>query len=121
MKYRKQKGLTLIGFIIVLALTIFIAYVAMRIVPLYLEYHALINAMEVLEDDPRSKSMQPNALKARLLDVLWVNYASDNIRKEHMRISRSDGVKLRVAYEVRRPIVGNVDVIVSFDRTVALN
>ena len=120
MKYRKQNGLTLIGFILVLVLVISAAYVAMRIVPLYLEYHALINAMDQLEDDPGAKAMSPAALKTRLINSLWVNYATDNIKREHMKITRSDGVKVRVAYEVRRPIVGNVDVILTFDRTVVL-
>lgn len=120
MKYRKQNGLTLIGFILVLVLVISAAYVAMRIVPLYLEYHALINAMDQLEDDPGAKAMSPPAIKTRLINSLWVNYATDNIKREHMKVTRSDGVKVRVAYEVRRPIVGNVDVILTFDRTVVL-
>ena len=120
MKHRKQNGLTLIGFIIVLALTVFFAYVAMRIVPLYLEYNALINSMEQLENDPGAAAMSPAAIKTRLIDSLWVNYATDNIRREHMRITKSDGVKLRVAYEVRRPLVGNIDLILTFDRTVTL-
>jgi membrane protein implicated in regulation of membrane protease activity len=120
MKYRKQNGMTLIGFVIVLALTVFFAYVAMRIVPLYLEYHALTSAMEQLENDPAAASQSPAAIKTRLINSLWVNYATDNIRREHMRITKSDGVKLRVAYEVRRPLVGNVDLILSFDKTVTL-
>jgi len=120
MKHRKQNGLTLIGFILVLALTISFAYIAMRLVPLYLEYHALVNSMEQLENDPGAAAMSPAAIKTRLINSLWVNYATDNIRREHMKITRSDGVKLRVRYEVRRPIVGNVDVILTFDRTVVL-
>ncbi len=42
MNIRKQRGLTLIGFGMVLVLVVFFAYAAMRIVPLYLEYHDLI-------------------------------------------------------------------------------
>lgn len=120
MKYRKENGLTLIGFLMVLVLVIFFAYVGMRIIPLYLEYHALVNAMSQLENDPGAKAMSPPAMKTRLINSLWVNYATDNIRREHMKIIRSDGIKLRVAYEVRRPLMGNVDVILTFDRTVVL-
>ena len=45
MNIRKQNGLTLIGFLIVLVVTLFFAYAAMRLVPMYLEYHALGNAL----------------------------------------------------------------------------
>jgi len=120
MKIRKQRGLTLIGFSMVLALVIFFAYVAMRLVPLYLEYHALINAMDTLVADPRGAKMSPAQIKNKLINSLWVNYATDNIQKKHMKVTRRDGVQVRVAYEVRRDFVGNIDLILSFERTVTL-
>ena len=54
---RRQNGLTLIGFIIVLVVILFFAYAAMRVVPMYLEYHALIGAMDKLVDDILSKTV----------------------------------------------------------------
>jgi hypothetical protein len=120
MKIRKQRGLTLVGFGIVLVLVVFFAYTAMRLVPLYLEYHALVNAMDTLKSTPGAAKMSPPKIKERLINSLWVNYATDNIQRKHMRITRSDGVKVRVAYEVRREFIGNVDLIVKFDRTVQL-
>jgi hypothetical protein len=120
MKIRKQRGLTLVGFGIVLVLVVFFAYTAMRLVPLYLEYHALTNAMDTLKKTPGASKMGPRKIKENLINSLWVNYATDNIQRKHMRITRSDGVKVRVAYEVRREYIGNVDLIVKFDRTVTL-
>jgi len=120
MKMRKQKGLTLIGFGLVLVLVVFFAYIGMRLVPLYLEYHAVVNAMEVLQDDPMAAKLSPGAIRERIMRSLYVSYASDNIQRNDISIKRQDGVQVRVAYEVRRPMVGNVDVIVSFDRTVTL-
>ena len=38
MKIKKQQGLSIIGFIIVLAMAVFVSYLGMRIVPLYMEY-----------------------------------------------------------------------------------
>lgn len=120
MKMRKQKGLTLIGFGLVLILVVFFAYVGMRLVPLYLEYHAVVNAMELLQDDPMAAKLSPGAIRERIMRSLYVSYASDNIQRNDITIKRQDGVQVRVAYEVRRPMIGNVDVIVSFDRTVTL-
>jgi hypothetical protein len=120
MSIRKQNGLTFIGFVIVLALVIFFAYGVMRIGPLYLEYHALINAMNTLQADPRGDKMTPAQIRNKLIDSLWVNYATDNIQRKHMKITRSNGLRVRVAYEVRRDFLGNVDLILSFDRSVTL-
>jgi len=121
MSIRKQRGLTLIGFGMVLVLVIFFSYAAMRMVPLYLEYQALISAMNTLQADPRGAKMTRRSIEIKLMDSLWVNYATDNIQKRHIRVSRKkNGLQVRVAYEVRKDFVGNVDLILSFDRTVLL-
>jgi len=118
---RKQGGLTLIGFIIVLGFGLLIAYTGMRVIPMYLEYHALVSSLNTLRSTPGAKDMDPARMRTNIINSLWVNYASNNIRREHIRISRSDGVKVRVAYEVRKPWIGNLDLVGKFDKTVTLN
>lgn len=121
MNIRKQNGLTLIGFVIVLSIVLLFAYAGMRLIPMYLEYYALIQAMEKLEDDPMAKAMPPYKIKQSIQMSLWASYASNNIKNEHIRISKkSEGVNVRVTYEVRKDFLGNVDLIGSFDRTVVL-
>jgi len=121
MNVRRQSGLTLIGFFIVLAVVLFFVYAGMRLGPMYLEYHALVNAMKTLQDDPASKTMSPAKIKQKIRSSLWVSYSTENIKKEHMRVSKkTDGINVRVAYEVRKPFLGNVDVVARFDRTVVL-
>jgi hypothetical protein len=120
MKIRKQRGLTLIGFGIVLVLVLFFAYVGMRIVPMYLEYHAVVNAMELLQKDPGAAQLSPNSIRRRILNTLWVSYATDNIKREHIKISRRDGVQVRIVYEVRKPLLANLDIVGRFDKTVTL-
>jgi len=121
MKIRKQRGLTLMGFGLVLVLVVFFSYAAMRIVPLYLEYQALISAMNTLVVDPRGRKMTSSQIKNKLIDSLWVNYATDNIKREHMKLTnKKTGLQVRVAYEVRKDFVGNIDLILSFERAVIL-
>ena len=88
---------------------------------MYLEYHALTNAMEQLEKNPASANMTPRQIKSKIQRTLWASYANNNIKKEHMRISKtSGGIKVRVAYEIREPFLGNIDIIGKFDRSVVL-
>jgi hypothetical protein len=121
MNIRNRKGLTLIGFLVVLVVVLFFAYAGMRVIPMYLEYQALISAMDKLKNDPAAKTMPAWRIKESISRSLWVSYASNNITKDHMRISKkSDGINVRVAYEVREDFLGNIDIIASFDRTVVL-
>ena len=121
MKIRNDSGLTLIGFLIVLTVVLFFAYAGMRVVPMYLEYHALGNAMDSLADDPMASKLPPARIKDKIQRSLWASYASNNIKKEHIRISKkSDGVNVRVKYEIREPFLGNIDIVGKFDRNVVL-
>jgi hypothetical protein len=121
MNIRRNGGLTLIGFLIVLSVGLFFAYSAMRVIPMYLEYHALTNAMNVLQENPSSVNLSPAKIKSKITMSLWASYASNNIKTEHMRISKKpEGVNVRVAYEVRKPFLGNIDIIGKFDRSVIL-
>ncbi len=118
--FRKQRGLTLISFGIVMAAGIFVAYTAMKIIPSYLEYNALINALATLQEDPGASDMSAVQMRRKIIASLWVSYASDNIKDEHIKISRNDGIKINVKYEVRKTWIGNIDLILHFDKTVAL-
>ena len=121
MNIRRHSGLTLIGFLIVLVIVLFFAYAGMRLVPTYLEYQALIGAMNKLEEDPLAKTMSAEKIKESIRRSLWVSYATDNIKRENIRVSKkSDGVNVQVAYEVRKDFLGNIDIVASFDRTIVL-
>ena len=121
MNIRKQNGLTLVGFFIVLAVSLLFAYAGMRVIPMYLEYHALGQAMDNLSADPTSKTMPPNKIKQSIQMSLWASYASGNIKNENIRISKkTNGINVRVAYEVRKPFLGHISLVGSFDRTVVL-
>jgi hypothetical protein len=121
MNIRKNSGLTLIGFLMVITVGLFFAYAAMRVIPMYLEYHALSNAMEVLQKDPQAAKMSPGQIKSKITRSLWVSYADNNIKSEHMRISKkSEGINVKVKYEVRKPFLGNIDIIAKFERSVIL-
>jgi len=121
MNVRRQEGLTLIGFLIVLVMVLFFAYAGMRVIPMYLEYHALGNALSKLENDPAASSMTPQKIKTSIQNSLWASYADNNIKPEHIHISKkSGGINVRVKYEVRKPFLGNIDIIGSFDKTAVL-
>ena len=45
---------------------------------------------------------------------------SDNIKESNIKIKRGSSTLVRIVYEVRTPILGNLDVIAKFDKQVAL-
>ena len=126
MYIRKQNGLTLIGFLIVLVIGLFFAYTAMKVIPIYLEYNALQNALKTVQNDPGAATMTPGRIRDRIQRSLWVSYASGNITDGNIKISRNaggskgGGTKVRVVYEVRKSWIGNIDLLAHFDKSVVL-
>ena len=120
MKIKKQQGLSIIGFIIVLAMAVFVSYLGMRIVPLYMEYYSVVSALNGVASERGSARLSPYDIKVKVLNRLYVSYSA-NVKESHIKITRGNGVNLRVKYEVRTPIMGNLDVIAKFDKSVKLS
>jgi hypothetical protein len=120
MKIRKQKGLTLIGFVIVLSFVLFIAFIGMKIGPIYMEYYSVVSAMNGVASERGSARLSPFDIKVKVLNRLYVSYSAENVKEKHIKITRGNGVNLRIAYEVRKPVMGNLDVVAKFDRSVKL-
>ena len=114
---RKQGGLSLLGFLVVLAVVGFAAYVGMKLFPMYQEYYSVRSAMKGLANEPGVADMDPAKVQDLFFRRLYINY-SENVKPQNVKIERTEGGwKMRVNYEVRRPLVGNLDVVGRFDST----
>ena len=114
---RKQGGLTLMSFLVVLAVVGFAAYLGMKLFPMYQEYYSVRSAMKGLANEPGVADMDPAKIQDLFFRRLYINY-SENVKPQNVKFERTEGGwKMRVNYEVRRPLVGNLDVVGRFDST----
>ena len=114
---RTQRGMTLIGFIIVLAVVGIFAYVAMKLVPMYSEYYAVKSALKGLQAEPGIANRDPAKIQDLFFRRLYISYA-ENVKPANVEIERIEsGWEMHVVYEVRKPLVGNLDVVGKFDVT----
>ena len=117
---RKQGGMTLLSFVVVLAIVGFAAFIAMKLFPMYQEYYAVRAAMKSLSNEPGVADMDPSRAQDLFFRKLDISY-SDSVKPKNVKFERAtSGWKMRVAYEVRKPLVGNLDVVGVFDHTQAL-
>jgi len=120
MKIKKQSGMTLIGFIIVLSIVLFMSFIGMKIAPIYMEYYSVVSAMNGVAKERGSAKFPPKAVRVKILNRLYLSYSAENVKEKHIKLERGNGVHLRIAYEVRKPVIGNLDVIATFDKSVRL-
>lgn len=109
-----QRGMTLIGFIIVLGVVGLFAYMGMKLIPMYSEYYGVKQALQGLAAEPGISTREPAKIKDLFFRRLYISYA-DNIKPEHVKIVRKDaGYVMTVDYEVRKPLIANLDVVGRF-------
>ena len=114
---RNQSGMTLISFVIVAAVVGTALYIAMKLFPMYQEYYSVQSAMKGLANEPGVADMDPAKVQDLFFRRLYINY-SENVKPQNVKFERMEGGwKMRVNYEVRRPLVGNLDVVGKFDKT----
>ena len=112
---RTQSGMTLIGFVIVLAVAGVFIYMGMKLVPMYSEYFAVKEALKELSKEAGIAQKDPSSIKDLFFRRLYISYAED-VKPEHVKIERIDnGWRMKVSYEVRRPLIYNLDVVGKFD------
>ncbi len=115
---RNQSGMTLVSFVVVMGVVGFFLYIGMKLFPMYSEYYSVRSALKALAAEPGVASQDPAQIKTTLIDKrLYVNYAtsvkSDNIIVEQV----NGGVQVRIEYEVRKPLIYNLDIVGRFSAT----
>ncbi|HTM69765.1 MAG TPA: DUF4845 domain-containing protein [Luteimonas sp.] len=117
---RTQGGMTLIGFIIVLAVIGFAAYIGMKLVPMYSEFYAVKSALKGLKAEPGIANQAPAKIQDLFFRRLYISY-SENVKPTNVTLERADGGwVMSVDYEVRKPLIGNLDVVGKFSTSESL-
>jgi hypothetical protein len=111
---RTQSGMTLIGFILVLAVAGVFIYMGMKLIPMYSEYYAVKTALRDVANESDVSQEDPAKIKDLFFRRLYISYA-ENVKSEDVKIARRDaGYIMTVDYEVRRPLIANIDVVGRF-------
>jgi hypothetical protein len=117
---RGQQGLTLIGFVVVLVVLGCVAYIAMRLIPAYTEYYSVVSALKAVAQDPGMSTADEYTIRNQFSRRFNISYIESISSKDVKIIRNSDGMKLSVDYEVRKPVVSNIDLIAHFEKTVTV-
>lgn len=114
---KKQKGLSFLNFIVLLSVVGVLAVIGMKMVPSYLEFNSIKQAVEAVASEVKSENLSNAEIKKRLDKRFDTNYV-DSIKGRDVRIVKEKGQgSLIVNYEVRKPLFYNVSVIMSFQHT----
>lgn len=114
---KKQRGMTMMSWLIVLAIAVFFVLIGIKMVPTYMENYSIREILKNMEHDRSVGKMAPTEMKKSFLKRLKINgvYSFDpdsiTIKKE------KTGTSFSVDYEVRKPVAGNVSIVMEFSES----
>ncbi len=114
----KQKGLTGISIMVMLVAIAFIAVIFLKIMPIYFDAFKVGDVVAAMKDERGLGDKPNNEIAKMILKRLDVNMVTD-VTKEDILVERAKNiVYIDIEYEVRKPMFGNLDVIISFKKSV---
>lgn len=117
----RQGGISLSALLGALVIFAVVALGVMRILPVYLEHFAVRSSLQGVLNDPDSRTMSPLQLRKAVGSHFNVNNVR-HLSPEDLKIRRDRNQTLIQAdYEIRRPLVANLDIVAHFDETVVID
>ncbi len=118
---RPQQGLSITTWIFLIAITLFFVLLGVRMVPSYLEFHSMSKILESIKEDPKYRQAPPKELRKIFNRRININSIYDFDPKS-LKIDRSKGkTSMILGYEIRKPVAGNVEVLMTFHKEVDWN
>ena len=120
MNTKSQRGMTTIGWIVVIALFSSILLTGFKIIPMYLEYFNVQSLMDGLAKDTSVDARSKRDLWIAFNKRLRVNQVT-SIKREDVTFSRKDGVTtVKLEYRVEKPWIAQLFLGAQFQHSVEI-
>jgi hypothetical protein len=118
----RQRGVTFIGWCVLLAPMAVVVYVAIRVTPIYLNYFRVASALKEVGNDFRGSTGPIDKLRFKTqLEKRFDIESIENPKPGDIELRREgDGWVAETQYDETVPLFGNVSLVLSFDKTVSL-
>jgi len=115
-----QKGMTAIGWILILALIGCVVFFLLKLVPIYLDGFTIGDVVSSFKTDRNIASKSPRQIAREIHKRLDINMIHD-VKPEDISIDKTDNLMtIEIDYEVREHLVGNIDIVVHFDKRASI-
>jgi len=109
-----QRGLSMIGFLFVAVVLIFVAMLAMKLVPAYIEFFSVKKILAAMGQDSSLRSKSNAEIRSDFSKRADASYV-DAVESSDLTIERSSaGTVVSVDYEFRTKLLGNASLVVDF-------
>lgn len=114
---RSQQGLSILGWLVVLAVVAFFASTAFKMLPHYMDYMSLEKIITSVETDKAADVRTVGEFYNHVSKGMQVNNIRDLNLRDVLKVTQENNeFRVHLKYEKREPLIENLDLVVNFDK-----
>ncbi|AEB57561.1 Uncharacterised protein [Ectopseudomonas mendocina] len=114
---RSQQGLSILGWLVVLAVVAFFASTAFKVLPHYMDYMSMEKIITSVETDKAADVRTINEFYNHVSKGMQVNNIRDLNMRDALQVKvENNEFQVHLKYEKREPLIENLDLVVNFDK-----
>ncbi len=119
---RRQAGITLIGFVILLVIVAFFVYTGMKLVPAYYDYFNVSKALNTVGTESESGAGIEDVRRQLETQQLSQYFDDSDIEAKNISLvtNPNGGTQLKLSYDKKIPWVYNIYFLVHFEKSVPI-
>ncbi|WP_061243146.1 DUF4845 domain-containing protein [Ectopseudomonas composti] len=114
---RSQQGLSILGWLVVLAVVAFFASTAFKVLPHYMDYMSMEKIITSVETDKAADVRTVGEFYNHVSKGMQVNNIRDLNMRDALQVKvENNEFLVHLKYEKREPLIENLDLVVNFDK-----
>lgn len=117
----RQRGMTVIGMLLVMIVVAFVALIGMKVVPMYVQYYSIKSTIESIRKEPQVAQMTQMDIQNAIQKRFDIGYV-DNISARDLKIrNERSGRVLDLIYQDERSLFYGLSVVLKVNESIPLN
>jgi hypothetical protein len=117
--YERQRGITFVGWLVMIVPIALVAYAGMRVTPVYLNYLKVARALDATASNVRSDdSLNREAIRTTLIRHFEIDSIEYPMANDVSIQREGKAWTLEAKYEDTAPLFANLSLLLSFDKVV---
>jgi uncharacterized protein DUF4845 len=119
---RRQRGVTMIGWIFLLTPIAVVIYAGIRVGPEYLNYYKVVQALKETATALKSdETLSPATIRSAIEKRFDTGYVDEPSAKDIIITKADEGWTMQADYEKTVPMFGNLYLLMAFNESVVIN
>lgn len=117
----RQRGMTVIGMLLLIIVIAFIALIGMKVVPMYIQYYSIKSTVESIRKEPQLAQMSTQDIHNGIQKRFDIGYV-ENVKASDLKV-RNDrsGRVIDLVYQDEREVFNKLFVVLKVNESIPLN